>query len=622
MSKKTRHVLCRMVMITLSLLTSGTGMAAERLGATSPLSQAPQRKADGTVPYGHRLAEDKREGPWFVKVPGHLPVEAREHPRLLFRQADLPRLKAKASTPEGRTIVARLRYLLDGGKGQGMPSQYSQSRKAYSRLDEKLPAGSYTLGHAAGYGLLYQLTGEPKYAEFGRQCFELALNGQRDRDDRYSFRNPGGPLRAGPTLGWMAVGYDLCYNGWDEATREKFGLSLFKYQEETLKKGEHATRLFSLPDLVKGTMPPYSNHFGMQVGGAALVLLALRGEAWAPESVIDPLLEQSAHSMIRNLSEGFGDGGFFAEGDGTGSMSSQIVFLTALQAWRNVEGRDFINSPRPNARMLTLKWAYQTVFREGKPDFWPIRGGYGQNVWAREGQSGAAYFALGMGSVPEAERSALLWCYNHFLSETDTKRGTPFDTASLYPQFALTAFLNWPVGEPELPPSKVLPHVYRDSVSGFYCWRDRWQDANDTVITVLTDDTRGYMGAKAETTLSLNTGGKHLTWGTVSPGQVRHWWTSATGQTSSLTLADGTCIGVDFTGASGSGILLVTTGKAAGQSVQVGGQTLTFSFPGSTPSPLVELRGNETVVGEQRIDLKDGNLVFSVLENTNTTTGH
>ena len=73
------------------------------------------------------------------------------------------------------------------------------------------------------------LTGEKKYAEFGRQCFEKSLAGQRDRDDRYSFMGPGGPLRAGPSLGWHAVGYDLCYDGWDAATREKFGRAIAEF---------------------------------------------------------------------------------------------------------------------------------------------------------------------------------------------------------------------------------------------------------------------------------------------------------------------------------------------------------------------------------------------------------
>ena len=122
----------------------------------------------------------------------------------------------------------------------------------------------YTIGHAAGYGLLYQLTGEKKYAEFGKQCFEKALSGVRDRDDRYSFRAPGGALRAGPVLGWFAVGYDLCYDGWDPETRAKFGRALAEYSEGSGGKA------YDLEALARGTMPPGSNHFGMQVGGASL----------------------------------------------------------------------------------------------------------------------------------------------------------------------------------------------------------------------------------------------------------------------------------------------------------------------------------------------------------------
>jgi hypothetical protein len=314
--------------------------------------------------------------------------------------------------------------------------------------------------------------------------------------------------------------------------------------------------------------------------------------------------------MVRNLEEGFGDGGFFAEGDGTGSMSSQIVFLGALQAWRNAAGLDFVNSPRPNARMLTLKWIYQTVFRDGRPDFWPIRGGYPHNVWSREGMSGAAYFGLGFGSVPEAQRAALKWCYNRFLAATDARLGVPYDTASLYPQYAVSAFVNWPVDIAETDPNLTLSHVYRDSAAGFFCWRDRWQDGNDTVITALTSETRGYMGARADTALALNSRGRHLTWGRIVEGPVRHWSASPHGETSVLTLADLTSIAVDFSGASGADVMLVTTGEARGQILQLPSPTLTFYFPTADNAPTVRVDGDSAVVGRQHVSLAGGNIVL------------
>ena len=88
------------------------------------------------------------------------------------------------------------------------------------------------MSHAAGFGMLYQLTGDKKYAGLGRQCVELAFRGQRDRDDRYSFRAPGGQLRAGPSLGMYALAYDLCYDGWDQGFRREVALALQNWKDE------------------------------------------------------------------------------------------------------------------------------------------------------------------------------------------------------------------------------------------------------------------------------------------------------------------------------------------------------------------------------------------------------
>lgn len=578
-----------------------------------PAAAVYERKHNGSLPDGYRAMPAAGTGPWFVPVDGHVPVAATEHPRLLFRRTDLPALRARAETPEGQAILRRLRHVLNGGDGEGPPPQWSRATEAYPKGPaEAPPLGTLTIGHPAGYGLLYQLTGDVRYAEWGKESFDRLLSGVRDRDPRYSFRRPGGALRAGPSLGWMAVGYDLCYDGWDAATRERFGRALAEYQEMPDTRTPRTP--VTLASLARGSMPPHSNHFGMQVGGATLVLLALRGEPWVDAAMIEDLLEHAAYGAIRNLDEGFGDGGFFAEGDGTGSMASQIVFLSALQAWRTADGRDYFASPRPNARMLTLKWAYQTIFRDGAPDFWPVRGGYGKNTWARSGMSGAAYFGLGMGSLPPAERGAMAWIYDRFLAAADARAGTPFDTANVYPQYVVSSFVSWPLGEATVDPRLVLPQAYRDAMAGFYCWRDRWQDENDTVITVLTNPVRGYMGAPADRTLFVNSRGRRLQWGTVTDGPVRHWSASPRAETSTLVLADGTAFVVDFTGASGADIMLVTTGAADGQSVAVGGRTLTFWFPTAEQPPTARVEGEAIRVGRQQVTWRDGVPVLAITE--------
>jgi hypothetical protein len=557
------------------------------------------------------------ERPWYVRDKSFVAPQPGEHPRLLFRRSDLPALRKKAQTPEGKAILKRLRLLLDGKSGETMTALF--------RSKDKTPQGPgvYTIGHAAGYGLLYQLTGEKKYARFGAECFERALAGAPDRDGRYGFRKPGGPLRAGPSVGWYAVGYDLCYDGWDAADREKYGRAIAEYSEPSSSKRENLTS--DLEVLARGTRflgpyfrrkrrtPPGSNHFGMQIGGASLALLAVSGEKWVDRKRIAKLLGVAERSMIRNVTEGFGDGGFFAEGDGTGSMSSQIAYLSAVRAWKNAAGKDFVNVARPNVRMLTLKWIYQTDVREGKPDFWPVRGRYRQNVWSRKGLSGAGYFAIGMGAVSTEHQSAMKWFYDEFLSESDAAAGQPYDTASWYPHLAVCAFVNWPAGMKAKNPVESLPLCYRDSKYGFYVWRNRWKDADDTVISVLLNRTEGYGGylqSAPDKSLHLNAMGKHIQWGKVVAGAPKHWRTWSQGRRSSLTLSDGTCIAVDFTGASGADVMLATTAPADGQTVDIGGRKLTFYFPTTRKAPKVKVEDSTALVGKQRITIEEGNLVL------------
>ncbi len=572
-----------------------------------------KKTLEGSFDGRYRKGVDKLakvdDRPWFTEVKGFEAPKAGEHPRLLFRKSDLPALRKRMKTPEGQAIIKRLRYLLNGSDGETMTKVFSDWTHAYmgggySKKTLDTP-GAYTIGHAAGYGLLYQLTGEKKYAEFGKECFERALKGQRDRDDRYSFRKPGGALRAGPSLGWYAVGYDLIYDALDEKTREKFTRAIAEYSE-----GEEGKEI-DLEMLARGTMPPSSNHFGMQVGGASLALLAITGEKGVDQKKIDTLLKIARASMIRNMTQGFGDGGFFAEGDGTGSMASQIAFISAIQAWKNAAGLDFVNVERPNARMMTLKWLYLTVIRDGKPDFWPIRGAYGHNVWARKGMSGAGYFGLGSGGVTASDQAALKYYYDRTMKDADARAGHPYDTASVYPQYAVSSLVNWPIDRDALDPADVLPHCYRDSKWGFYAWRNRWKDDNDTVISVLLRRTSGYMAAKADKALCINTMGKHTKWGQVKDGKARHWSHSKMGDTSSLTTAKGVGFGIDFTGASGADVMLVTTGKADGKRVKVGGKTLTFYFPTTSDAPEVTVKDGQAVVGKQTVSLdKDGNITF------------
>jgi hypothetical protein len=404
----------------------------------------------------------------------------------------------------------------------------------------------------------------------------------------------------------MAVGYDLCYNGWDADTRERFGRAIETYRTGLYSKWGKTD--VNLEQLVSGSMPPKSNHYGMQVGGAALALLAITQEPWADQQRLDRLLEISARSMVHNVTQGFGDGGYFAEGDGTGSMASQIAYLPALQAWKNTMGLDFGASERSNVRMTALKWLYLTVVRDGHPEIWPVRGGYPHNAWSRKGLSGAGYFSLSFGVLPEKYNAAMKWFYNHFLLEPDNEAGSPYEV-SVYPHLTVCAFVNWPTELSPLHPKKVLPLCYRDSQHGFYAWRNRWKDENDIVITALTQDTKGFMGEKADTTFHIWAYGNKLTWGRI-PGPVEYWESSESGETSMMRFTDGMSLAVDLSGKSGADAMLIATGAFQGRQVQVEDQRVTIKSIPESNAPYVEVIGNRIKIGEREIILEDDKFLF------------
>lgn len=535
------------------------------------------------------------DGPWPAKVANFQEIKAGEHPRLLFRKSDLPALKAKMKTPEGEAILERLRAQLDGKNGDTMPR--TEFGKAAKGDDESGSAGEYTISHVAGYGLLYQLTGDKKYADLGRKCMDLALEGQKQADTRYSFRKPNGALRAGPSIGWYALGYDLCYDGWDDAYRQKIAQEFQNYNEG---------QWLSLAEMSRGARQhPGSNHWGMQVGGAALALLAIRNDPGVDMTKVGKYLEDSEKTMIRNMTQGFGDGGFFPEGDGTGSMASHIAFLPALQAWKISAGKDFI-SPRPNAQWLALKWFHLTVPQaSGKPAswFWPQRGAYPQNIWSRGGLSGAGYFSIGFGVADDDQKAAILWFYeNSGLKNADLKNKTPYDVTSHYPHHAVLSFVNWPTEMKAKDPDGIIPYAVHDGKWGFYAWRNRWQDSDDTVISILTKGARGNFAIKAEKTLSIKSQGKNQTWGKINGDFTSKFEPRKDGSTI-LTCADGSSLAIDFSKASGADALLVMAGPGAPASgaVDVNGTKIALLPLGKNAPPAPQVRGNQVIIGGQTI---------------------
>jgi hypothetical protein len=99
--------------------------------------------------------------------PATVPAQPGEHPRILFRKGDLPRLKARAETDFGKASLA-------------------------------------AMNDAIGLGLKYQITGDSSLAAQARRAVEAEMA------DQEGGHGPG--KRAwGPRLEQVAMTYDLCY---------------------------------------------------------------------------------------------------------------------------------------------------------------------------------------------------------------------------------------------------------------------------------------------------------------------------------------------------------------------------------------------------------------------------
>lgn len=185
-----------------------------------------------------------REPPARPVRAGFVPPAPDEHPRLLFRRADIPRLRAKLATPLGR---------------------------AYRERAE-------SSGSLIHLGVLYRLSGDSAWADRARDVF-LARYGEGI--PVFGFGSGG----FGHEVFRAALAYDLCYDAWPEDLRARVHDELreFTLRHQFVLMTSHAN------------FHPASNYYGPGRGVPGIVSLAIRGakgeEPARPRGPLDRLWE-------------------------------------------------------------------------------------------------------------------------------------------------------------------------------------------------------------------------------------------------------------------------------------------------------------------------------------------
>ncbi|MBM4017810.1 MAG: hypothetical protein FJ288_05690 [Planctomycetes bacterium] len=573
----------------------------------------------------YESAEAKDARPWFAAVKDFRAPAPGEHPRLFFRKADLAELKRRAETPDGKKIVARLRQLLNGSDGESMPSSYNPAKQAYEKNTFRAAPGAYSISHAAGFGFLYQLSGDRKYADLARQCVEKAWAGQRNFDDRYAWVAPGGELRAGPSIGWYAVAYDLCYDAWDDAFRRKVALAIQNYDgrgggEWNKDEGITLAKMVLTP-----RQGPGSNHFGAVVGGCGLAVLAIQGDPGADKDLLGKYAGVLERQVVRHLSAGWGNGGYYKEGWGASTVGTQGGFLCFLQALKTAAGRDYLNVERLNASYVTL--VPRCLMLIGPPAVLPYRsnmgGTYGSAEFHRErdGFSHGGHFSEGFGAIADRFKPALLWTYNHIVEPDAARRD--FDTCSLYPHRPMLALINWPTfqGIEEKNPAEVMPRTSADHLYDYFVFRNGWNGPDDIVTTVLINYPDG---TKPRDVLVWGLGTRNPFGEPKRGAKVTHYAAGADGS-GTLTAGD-FALAVDYSRASGADALLISVGggtpktdakagdKVKVQTVAAGRTTYSVMTLAARAGghPEVRAEGDGLAVGKQTVKFENGRFILGV----------
>jgi len=550
------------------------------------------------------LALTAGEVPKALPVPGWVAPAAGEHPRLLLRKADVPALKARAETPEGKAIVARLREVLGGG--ETMPTRFNPAKTANTLTTEpNFDVQTWTVSHGAGFAMLWLLTGERRYADLARTCVERVVAGTPDRDLRYNWRGPGTGFRLGVV--WMAVAlaYDLAYDGWDETFRRQVVAEFHNAKERSLT-GNGALEL-TLEAVAGGVKyPAGSNHFGAALPGAGFAALAMRGDPGADDARLGKVLESLDRSLIELLTKGFGDHGWFAEGLHTGRIASQSGAAMLLPALRNAAGQDWA-AGCTHARYLSLRVLHELITLGGVPTV-PSRGPYGDNIfWARSGIiSHTGEFAIGFGALATRpdERAAM-----HAVWKTSVepylgaKLKNPWDTW-IYPHHAVWSLVFWPIGETPKDPGTVLPHAIVDTTHGYYVFRNHWRDDQDVIVTALLGyGPKGYHKCPGGPVMVI-ADGKVQGFGTLAGTSADAYSTKPDG--SSVLSAKGTSLAVDFSGTAGCTALLVMHGPGAKGGTMVGPFAV-LTAPAAKAKEATVVDG-KLILGGQTVSVVDGTL--------------
>lgn len=471
------------------------------------------------------LAERPARGSAGGRGDGAVAGVTEQHPRLMVRRRDLPRLRRRARSEGGAALLEQIRDRI----GE----------------DRKHTAGDDAVAH----GFLYALTGEGRHARAARKVVEAWIEGPA----------------AGPQTGGKAavavLAWDLIHEGCDA----EFNRRMVRAIEANYAR---------LRDIggVRPNRSMASNFNARWRPALGLMALAVLNEPDANQVQAKAMLEFARRHVAGYLTRALGEGGWNAEGDHytNWSLRSAMAFV---HAWRNCMGKSLIEGD--NLANYLPVCTMRTVFRE-KGAFVPSLGVGMSRLYFHRG-----ILAMGYPLVAEKYRPGVLWHWDRIRALPDWKVGR---LCSMSPGSAVWEFLHYPVDGQATNPAEVFPKVWVDREKGVYFFRSGWSEpkrAGQERLTVFQakhpPTVGGWSAANAGVFRIYGLG---YPWVVRGPGgKVGHWSTDNVVMTDDVPAATGggTRIVAPTTsfesGRDGSGVITVNMeglyGKTATRSMAV-----------------------------------------------------
>ena len=367
---------------------------------------------------------------WTEPREGFKKLVPNEHPRLIFRKSDLPMLKKRLETPEGKAIMARFLAQL--------PKQHA----THTKNKPFFPAG---------YALAYQLTGDKAHADKAKELLSGMLNLGGSQDIHY-----------GPLAQSMAVTLDLCYDAWDAEFRQTVIDNLAKRTRD----------LFYLQGGARGgaSMSPWHNHEGIRAGSGGVAAICLIGEKTSDGKDI-PEMERMAHVFTRSIRryfqfDGTSNTGFCLEGSFYKRMTWNSGPGNLIQAYRTALGGDPLAG-------WPGHWSILGEWMDEAPSDRVVKGGDLGN------DQSAGLWPIGLVTVPDSMKAGARWLYDRSYG---LKGDRTFGIQWAY--HAGYVLMNYPFDVPARPPSESMPWVAPDPTGGHWIFRKPWQDKSDTLVVL------------------------------------------------------------------------------------------------------------------------------------------